>query len=476
MPAPHTLYLTIGENRGAPRLYICSDRLREVGLDIGASYVDDYDEASQRVSLRPAAAGGKTVSRKRRGEAYSPLVELKSARLSMLGIGGRVTVTITRGRVDIALHHVTRRIRDRLSRLRGELSDGVITTAEVCAGGGVMADALHQGLADRGLQSRCRFVVERESAYVASLMRNCRAVGPDTAVFEGGLQEVDLQQLPKVSVLSAGLPCTAASLAGRAKRGGGAPELDPEVGHLVLGFVQIISATSPYCVVLENVCSYANTASYAMLKRWLGDNGYTVAEVTLTRELGAFEDRRRLCMVASTPGADITLDRLEVAGEVPGTLGELLDEIPDDSPKWRRYHYLDAKQERDAEKVRAAGCGTGFAQQIMTADSRRCPTITKSYQRVRSTDPRLAHPSGDGRIRQLSVAEHARIKGVPFRMVEGQSELRAHEILGQGVIYAAIRSVGRRIADTAQGFGRALGREANAARLPSRQHDIFASI
>jgi len=41
------------------------------------------------------------------------------------------------------------------------------------------------------------------------------------------------------------------------------------------------------------------------------------------------------------------------------------------------------------------------------------------------------------------VLEHARLKGIPARIVEGLSTTVAHEVLGQSVVYPAFRAVGR---------------------------------
>lgn len=68
------------------------------------------------------------------------------------------------------------------------------------------------------------------------------------------------------------------------------------------------------------------------------------------------------------------------------------------------------------------------------------PTICNS---ARSTDPQLAHPSDPRLSRLFTPAEHARIKGIPGRIIEGLSATVAHEVLGQSVVFPAFRALGR---------------------------------
>src|SRR3546814_14159040 len=64
-----------------------------------------------------------------------------------------------------------------------------------------------------------------------------------------------LLKLPKVDILEAGIPCTAHSPAGRAKKSLAKPEDDPQAGHLVAGFLAIAAAVNPAVILVENVPS-----------------------------------------------------------------------------------------------------------------------------------------------------------------------------------------------------------------------------
>lgn len=474
-------HLRIGANRGTPRLYIDSTRLRDAGLDVGAAYKAEYDAQSRRVTLVLSKDGDRVVCRKKKGDSYSPLIDLQNTRLAMFGEQSRVVVTIAEGTVEITVHHHDARAIERIERLSDEITRGEVSSGELCIGTGVLADALHTGFADQGINLKTRFAVEIDPEYLEAAARNCRAISKDTLLIEGGIQEVDTRKVPKVSILVAGLPCTGASKAGRTKRHLATAEAHPDAGYLIFSALAIIEAAAPAICIIENVCDYMNTGSYEILKGVLTNWGYKVDATIVGRELGAFEARRRMCMVATTEGLQVDLAALLPVQPSPGTLGELLDPVAADADCWKEYAYLTAKEQRDIAK------GSGFRQQILKEDATHCGTITRGYAKVRSSDPRVAHPTNPKLSRLLSPAEHARAKGIPQRFIEGLSFTAAHEVLGQSVLYPAFRAVGRLVANalsavstnvvrinTAAKPNLPLLRKAATADAPLNQLDLFA--
>jgi DNA (cytosine-5)-methyltransferase 1 len=77
----------------------------------------------------------------------------------------------------------------------------------------------------------------------------------------------------------------------------------------------------------------------------------------------------------------------------------------------------------------------------------------------RSTDPKLIHPTNPDLLRQFTLTEHAKIKGVPSSLVEGLSSTIGHEVLGQGVIHSNVKDLGHHI-------GNALNRFAGREQVP----------
>jgi DNA (cytosine-5)-methyltransferase 1 len=98
-----------------------------------------------------------------------------------------------------------------------------------------------------------------------------------------------------------------------------------------------------------------------------------------------------------------------------------------------------------AKALRDRAAGKNFKMQVFRATDTAIGTITKGYSKVRSTDPKIAHPTDPELLRQLTAAEHGRVKGVPTTLVQGLSPTVAHELLGQGIVYAPFHSVGKRI-------------------------------
>ncbi|MNC80203.1 hypothetical protein D3C75_1329110 [compost metagenome] len=52
--------------------------------------------------------------------------------------------------------------------------------------------------------------------------------------------------------------------------------------------------------------------------------------------------------------------------------------------------------------------------------------------------------------RLLTPVEHARVKGIPLEVIEGESETTAHEGLGQSVIFPKFEAVGFEIGRSIQ--------------------------
>ncbi len=440
MTAPVKLmYLTVGENKGAPRLFVESARLRAAGLDVGEHYEPTYDSTAKRIRLTVAQDGSRMVCRRRRADGEIPLIDLNSQKLSMFGIGSRVVVFIRPDCVEIELDHNAQREIERIERLTDEINAGAISTGELCAGGGVMAEALHSGLERAGVRSSLAFAVEVEPSYVSVLDSRCQAVAPSTLLVQGGIQQVDTSKLPAVSLLAAGLPCTGASLSGRAKNKLRAAEEHTEAGHLFVHFLRIIEAVNPAVVILENVPQYATSMSYAVITACLREWGYDVEHRILDRSLGGFENRERMVMVAQTRGLGLTFDDLRPAGVVPATLGELLDDIPADDARFKRYDYLKEKEIRDA------AAGKGFRQQIVGPDATSCGVIGRGYAKVRSTEIRLRCPTDPEKSRLLTPAEHARVKGIREAHIAGLPDTTAHEVLGQSVLFGMLCAVGTMI-------------------------------
>lgn len=170
--------------------------------------------------------------------------------------------------------------------------------------------------------------------------------------------------------------------------------------------------------------------------------GYHVTDKILNgNEYGALEKRERLAMVAVCKSmGEFDIESVKPIQHKPETLAAVLDEDGQVADKWR------VKEKRDM------AAGKGFRRQLVNPDSGSVPTITREYQKVRSTDPQLAHPTNPLLSRLFTPGEHARIKGIPSRIIDGLASTVAHEVMGQSVIFPAFRAVGRAIGAWLQTF------------------------
>jgi DNA (cytosine-5)-methyltransferase 1 len=207
---------------------------------------------------------------------------------------------------------------------------------------------------------------------------------------------------------------------------------------------------NPAVISLENVCEYGNTESMAVIRSVLQNMGYDLVELTLSGvDFGSIEDRKRLCVFAVSSNLDFNLfpisEILESIANEPRdkkTLADVIEDIPLDSSAWKNYDYLAVKEERDIAE------GKGFRRQLLEGSEAHCGTIGRHYNKGRSTEPFIKHPTDPTKSRLLTVAEHAKVKGYPDdKLNPDMSTTTAHEALGQGVIYpvfkAAFRALGQ---------------------------------
>lgn len=71
---------------------------------------------------------------------------------------------------------------------------------------------------------------------------------------------------------------------------------------------------------------------------------------------------------------------------------------------------------------------------------------------IRSTEPKIAHPTNPELMRQLTPIEHCRCKGVSEKLIEGFCATTAHELLGQSVLYEPFRAVGKLVPQCCRKF------------------------
>jgi len=446
----------IGEKRGAPYVYFDGMQAIRAGFSPGQKY--DVDIDGNRVVLSANKDGSRTVCAKRKGEVDYPVVDINSKELLALFDGmSSIRVIVQGGKVYLLPLASEVKKRERITRIAEKMASRTpLSMASLSHGGGVLSHAIHEGLKRAGVDAELAFANEIREDLLCHAIEHNDAWSENTMAVAMPMQEAAqddwlLARLPKLDVLEMGLPCSGASKAGASKRGLTKMEDHPEVGHLVFAALVILNQTQPAVVLLENVPEYADSASAMILRNQLRDMGYHTHEAILEgKDFGCMENRVRWCMVAVTNGLDFDIEKLAPTVTVVKKLGDYLDaSIGPDDPRYRAVSYLKEKMERDAAK------GNSFAMQTITAESTSVPTLRKGYQKGGSTDPRLLHPTNPELSRLLTAAEHSRIKGVPDHLIDGLSDTIAHQLLGQGILYAPFEAVGQRIGECLNKVGEA---------------------
>jgi len=436
--------VTLGEKRGSPRLWLDGPMPERAGFAPGMRFSMATDANGQRVVLRIADDGDRTVSGKEKNGRHLPVIDINSAEaLAVLRGYGKLRVIFLDREIHVLPDAVEVRKRHRTARLQAELAEGRITVGSVSHGAGIASHAIHEGLGNAGINSQLVFVVDIDADALDVAARNNPAWSKDTIAIGMPLQTLALAdpwtlgKLPSPSLIEAGLPCTAASVAGRSKKGLAQAEDDGKAGHLVAAFIALIGRLNPATVVLENVKPYFNTASAAILRTQLRELGYDVHEKDLEGEDYAIEARPRRVLVAVTEGISLDFAAMVAPPRAEQRIGDIIEDVPEDDPSWSTMDYLKAKEVRDK------AAGKGFAMAVVTANDTRVGTQGRGYQKNRSTEAKLAHPTKPGYMRLFTPLEHARLKGIPEYLIDGvDSNTTAHELLGQSVVFGAFRHLG----------------------------------
>lgn len=442
----------IGDSKGVPRIWLEGEKLARAGVSVGAKYriKEKPEEGSiELIPLQDALGATITcsVSKRVRKGIERPLMEIRTKLLSTLFSGmEKVRVAIKHGRIIVSALKVDLQIRARVARLKAKLAaNEKLKVATLFHGGGVLDRALHVGLLAAGVASVIQIGVEMEPEYLEASLRNNKEIWDESSIAAcGDIRDLELHEIVdrQADLVVAGVPCSGAAIGGLARLGLDNAEDHPDVGSLFVDFIEAVKLFNPAAVVMENVKTYRNTASMSVIRSKLESYGYHLFEEVLDgNDFGALEGRQRLVLVAISRGleTDFSFSNLRATVVKQASLGEVLEDVPLDSPSWKPYEYLVKKELRDK------AAGKFFARSMVTPESDRVPTVTKSYAKAQSTGVFLRHPTNPSLSRLLTPVEHARVKGIPESMIAGLSATVAHEVLGQSIVFPQFESLGREL-------------------------------
>lgn len=435
-------------NKGAPRVWMQGRLPARAGFLPGVKYsVEQPSAEDRRVVLKLDPAGTRVVSVKIDSHGEQPVIDVNCRRFLGVFEGmNAVRIVIRQGEIHILPDAVEVKKADRARRLEQALSSKTVSVASVSHGAGILSNALHVGLKQAGLHPHLVWANEIRDEVMEQAVSVNEAWDENTIALTMPIQQLafaddyTLNRLPRPIILEGGLPCTAASLSGRAKKSLRMAEDDEEAGHLVAAFIALIAKVNPVLVLLENVVPYYRTASASILRTVLKELGYNVQELDIDGGEYAIESRPRRVLVAITEGVEFDLAAMLAPPKQTMRVVEILDPVPLDDPSWSTMDYLVKKEARDKE------AGKGFAMQRIELTATKVGTLGKGYQKNRSTEPKLVHPHDPRLMRLFTPAEHARLKGVPPHLIDGiDSKTFAHEILGQSVTWPAFRQLGEHL-------------------------------
>lgn len=440
----------LGESKGQSRIWLEGVRLERGGFSPSTKY--ELVISERKVILKVAAEGAYTVSKRKRNGKLSPIIDLSNQKLTQAFEGVEMLrVLIRDGSIIVSAHFQQGKVERREERLFERLKTN--QSLDVCSlfhGSGVLDKALHAGFAKSGIASTVAVAVEMEGGYIDnSLVNNPELWSEKSLVVNAPIETLNYgAAAQEVDIVIAGLPCTGASKSGRAKNKLEFAESHDAAGAMFFHFLQIVQNLNPSIVIIECVPEYQNTASMAVIRSVMDSLSYTVTEAIMDgNEYGALEKRKRLCVVAITSG----LKQFSFESAVPertkeACLADILEHVDDDSPRWKTFDYLAAKEVRDT------AAGKGFRRQLLDASAPFCGVIGKGYAKCRSTEPFYRHPTIAGLSRLLTPVEHARVKGIPENVIAGLSDTVAHEILGQSIIYPLFVAIGKAIGSLLKGI------------------------
>lgn len=434
--------LSISEHRGNPRFWTEGGAPERAGFEPGAMY--QVIRHGTGILLQLNQEGNRKVSKKVLSDGrVKPVLDINNAQ-DLEPFKGLECVRVVFGEGQVFITPLASEVRRqrRLNRLKERLENNQpLQTAGIAAGGGVLSHAVHAGFHDAGVPVELRAHNEIREDLTDHALAHNEIITPQTQLLNIPLQELAfdeevMRRVGECDVVELGLPCSGASVAGRAKRSLGMPEEHPDVGHLVVGALALLAKLNPSVAIFENVVPYARSASATLIRQQLRDMGYVCHEKELFGpDFGALEARTRWCLVAVTKGIEFDFEAMTVPGKSNRTLSEVLDPPELVSDRWSEMTGLKAKQERDI------AAGKGFRMQVYTGAEDTVNTLTKGIAKNRSTDPKIQHPDNPNLLRIPTANEHARIKGVPEHLIEGLSQTTAHELLGQGIVYNTFRHV-----------------------------------
>jgi len=413
MPNPHLSqkflsFHKLGENRGSPRVWLESQRLSTLGFVIGNSF--SVETLVRRVRLRPSSTGTHQVAKKRAAGGLRPVIDLANrVLLAPLAKWDEIKVSGFHRLIEIspsvrafAIH-------------RQRTTPAPWRTLEVFSGGGTLSAAISQ---------------HPDFKLIAGVEINPRfadvwqAMHSDALLIQADVRRIHPSEYPAHEILVAAIPCTSHSMLGRAKKSlREKPELG-DTGDLFLSIAALVATHLPLACVFENVPSFGTSLAGMTLVHHLRQLGYHVTQTTLDpfRQWNEPQDRKRWLVVATlAPGFELRPP--DIAFD--GNLMSLID-APNKQDRHDAERIAGSVEALRRHRERHRALGHGFGLSTSNQQSRRVPTIVRSYHKI-NVGPFVETEFGPRLLRRHEVEKLMGCK------IDCEHYATAIEILGQGV-------------------------------------------
>lgn len=426
----------VGSNKDAPRVWLEGRYLLDAGFAPSTRVEIEFSE--NKAVIRLAENGPRVVSSKQRQQKQIPVLDINSSALAKaFGNINTLQVCITEGEITLSPSQTESLKRSRCRNGR---------EGSVFAGGGLLTQAAKQA----GYVSS--FAIEVDPNYAEIFESN----HPDALMFNASIEDVPLDALPPVELLTLGIPCEPYSTARQLDRKTGAkrdrslpPEAHP-LADLSLWSCLVIHKLNPATIVIEEAPAYLTSGAGFLMQSFLKRCGYTVeARVIDPRQYGEITGRIRSVIVAHS-GSNF---RWPEPVTTTRTFGEIRD---DESALEDKYFTPETKSWLTNHWSNQAAKGNGFTSAQLDDQSTSVPCISKRYMAGQGTGAVVKHRERNQTWRWLTLNEIRKLHSVPesYYLGEDQSVTRAGEVIGQGVIVsffekiiAATRQLGTAIAN-----------------------------
>lgn len=441
----HSAEVKLGIKNKTPRIWLDNAlKLTKSNFISGSRYVMSIE--NKKLILQITENGNRLVSRKIKNERTLPIIDINTVQLldafANTSIGGMLCVNYYTDTIIITLTPLNAAVAAREDAFYTKLSLGQsISAVSLFTGSGFLDAAIKTGFNKCGINLNTIFANEINEQYLDNGLLNNPALKQIKTSVQSSIEVLNYYDLPTADLVIAGLPCVGFSQTGKTKNKIRHEFQHNTAGHLFVFMLSAIMRVNPAMVILENVPEAMQSDTYTIIKKVLQSNGYTVQELLLdSRMFGALEQRKRMVMVAASRNVSIDILQLKEIGLPNSSVKDILDDGKLDSFNWSEMPGLKNKQERDILK------GNGFRLHTVQKDENRVSTLGKGYFKNRSNESKLVHPEDSNLLRLFTASEHARIKGFAPSMVDGLSNTKAHEVLGNGVVSHGFIALGALLA------------------------------